>query len=445
MNDSHAQKMILAGFIQASNCSNYTGSWRHPETDHSFLSPEYYQSIARILESGKFHLAFIDDRLAMPSQYANSFRDSVNHGIRSVKLDLVPVMTAMGLATTNLGIGGTYSTTYHHPYHVARLFATVDHMTNGRSALNVVTSLNDAEAQNFGLLEHSDHDVRYDQAEEFMEIATALWGSWESDALILDSNSGQFADGDKVNAINYDGLWFKSRGPLTVPHCPQVKPVIIQAGQSPRGREFAAKWAELIFVIFPTLETNKKFYTDIKHKIISYGRDPQKVLVAPAIYVIVDDTDEGAFTKFQEIKQLSKTVDSLTLLSEVFNYDFSQHTIDEPLSDSVIESISGLRGFLDRVIGLSGTNNPTVQDFITYSGRGTLDELPTFVGSPSRVADDMQHWFESGACDGFVIAATHMPGSYEDFCSMVVPELQDRGIYHEDYHGSTLRDNLGIM
>ena len=210
-----------------------------------------------------------------------------------MKLDLVPVMTGMGLATTNLGIGGTYSTTYHHPYHVARLFATVDHMTNGRSALNVVTSLNDAEAQNFGLLEHSDHDVRYDQAEEFMEIATALWGSWESDALILDSNSGQFADGDKVNAINYDGLWFKSRGPLTVPHCPQVKPVIIQAGQSPRGREFAAKWAELIFVIFPTLEANKKFYTDIKHKIISYGRDPQKVLVAPAIYVIVDDTAEA--------------------------------------------------------------------------------------------------------------------------------------------------------
>ena len=445
MSDSHSQKMILAGFIQASNCSNYTGSWRHPETDHGFLSPEYYQSIARTLESSKFHLAFIDDRLAMPSQYGNSFLDSVNHGIRSVKLDLVPVMTAMGLATSNLGIGGTYSTTYHHPYHVARLFATVDHMTGGRSALNVVTSLNDAEAQNFGLLEHSDHDVRYDQAEEFMEIATALWDSWESDALIVDSGSGQFADGDKVKAIDYDGMWFKSRGPLTVPHCPQGKPVIIQAGQSPRGREFAAKWAELIFVIFPSLEANKRFYTDIKRKIFSYGRDPQKVLVAPAIYVVVGDTDEDAFDKFQEIKKLAKTVDSLTLLSEVFNYDFSQHSIDEPLSDEDLESISGLRGFLDRVIGLSGTNNPTVQDFITYSGRGTLDELPTFVGSPSSVADNMQDWFQNGACDGFVIAATHMPGAYEDFCSMVVPELQERGVFQDDYRGSTLRDNLGIL
>ena len=361
------------------------------------------------------------------------------------KLDLVPVMTAMGLATSNLGIGGTYSTTYHHPYHVARLFATVDHMTGGRSALNVVTSLNDAEAQNFGLLEHSDHDVRYDQAEEFMEIATALWDSWESDALIVDSGSGQFADGDKVKAIDYDGMWFKSRGPLTVPHCPQGKPVIIQAGQSPRGREFAAKWAELIFVIFPSLEANKRFYTDIKRKIFSYGRDPQKVLVAPAIYVVVGDTDEVAFDKFQEIKKLAKTVDSLTLLSEVFNYDFSQHAIDEPLSDEDLESISGLRGFLDRVIGLSGTNNPTVQDFITYSGRGTLDELPTFVGSPSSVADDMQDWFQNGACDGFVIAATHMPGAYEDFCSMVVPELQERGVFQDDYRGSTLRDNLGIL
>ena len=445
MSDSHSQKMILAGFIQASNCSNYTGSWRHPETDHNFLSPEYYQSIARTLELGKFHLAFIDDRLAMPSQYGNSFIDSVNHGIRSVKLDLVPVMTAMGLATSNLGIGGTYSTTYHHPYHVARLFATVDHMTKGRSALNVVTSLNDAEAQNFGLLEHSNHDVRYDQAEEFMEIAVGLWESWENDALIVDSGSGRFADGDKVKAIDYDGMWFKSKGPLTVPHCPQGKPVIIQAGQSPRGREFAAKWAELIFVIFPNLEANKRFYDDIKEKILSYGRDPAKVLVAPAIYVVVGDTDESALAKFQEIKQLAKTVDSLTLLSEVFNYDFSQHAIDEPLSDSDLESISGLRGFLDRVIGLSGTNNPTVQDFITYSGRGTMDELPTFVGSPSSVADNMQDWFENGACDGFVIAATHMPGAYEDFCSMVVPELQRRGIFQDDYRGSTLRDNLGIL
>ena len=445
MSDSHSQKMILAGFIQASNCSNYAGSWRHPETDHGFLSPEYYQSIARTLESSKFHLAFIDDRLAMPSQYGNSFLDSVNHGIRSVKLDLVPVMTAMGLATSNLGIGGTYSTTYHHPYHVARLFATVDHMTGGRSALNVVTSLNDAEAQNFGLLEHSDHDVRYDQAEEFMEIATALWDSWESAALIVDSGSGQFADGAKVKSIDYHGIWFKSRGPLTVPHCPQGKPVIIQAGQSSRGREFAAKWAELIFVIFPSLEANKKFYTDIKEKIFSYGRDPQKVLVAPAIYVVVDDTDEGAFAKSQEIKKLAKTVDSLTLLSEVFNYDFSQHSINEPLSDSDLESISGLRGFLDRVVGLSGTNNPTVQDFITYSGRGTLDELPTFVGSPSTVADNMQDWFQNGACDGFVIAATHMPGAYEDFCFRVVPELQERGVFQDDYRGSTLRDNLGIL
>ena len=161
--------------------------------------------------------------------------------------------------------------------------------------------------------------------------------------------------------------------------------------------------------------------------------------------MVVDDTDEGAFAKSQEIKKLAKTVDSLTLLSEVFNYDFSQHSINEPLSDSDLESISGLRGFLDRVVGLSGTNNPTVQDFITYSGRGTLDELPTFVGSPSTVADNMQDWFQNGAGDGFVIAATHMPGAYEDFCFRVVPELQERGVFQDDYRGSTLRDNLGIL
>ena len=441
---SKSREMVLVAFIQAANCSNYPGSWRHPEADHSFLTPQYYQNIAKTLESGKFHLAFLDDRLAMPSQYRDSYEDAVRYGIRSVKLDLIPIMTAMGLATHNLGIGGTYSTSYYQPFHVARLFATLDHMTNGRSAWNVVTSLNDAEAQNFGLNKQMTHDDRYNQADEFMEVVTGLWGTWGEDALVLDAAAGEFADPTKVKRLDHDGEWFNSRGPLTVPRSPQGHPVIIQAGQSLRGREFAAKWAELVFVIFPTLQANQEFYSDIKYKAKLNGRDANDLIVAPAVYVVVAQSEREAEEKLHEIETLSTTIDALSLLSEVFNYDFSLHPLDEPLSDDILRSMTGLRGFLDRVVDLSGKRNPTVQDFITHSGRGTVKELPVFVGSPNKIADQMAHWFNSKACDGFVVAATHVPGTYDDFCEMVVPELQSRGVFHEEYSGTTLRDSLGL-
>ena len=444
MSQSNDGKMMLVAFIQAANCSNYTGSWRHPATEPGFLTPDYYQNIARTLEAGKFHLAFVDDRLAMPSRYGDSFVESVRHGVRAVKLDLAPVVTAMALATRHLGLGATYSTTYYSPFHIARLFATLDWMTGGRIAWNVVTSLNDSEAQNFGLTQHLEHDIRYDQADELMEVVFGLWNTWEDGALVLDRQQGIFADGSKVHRLDHQGQWFRSRGPLTVPRSPQGEPVIIQAGQSGRGRQFAARWGELIFVIFPTFEACRAFNQEIKRLAESYSRRPNQLKVAPAIYVVVGETEAVAQEKLALVRDLAHPVDSLTLLSEVFNYDFSQHPADQPLSDQVMASMTGLRGFLDRVISLSGKKNPTVNDFIRCSGRGTLEELPLFTGTPSRVADQMEEWFTGGACDGFVLAATHMPGAYEDFVRLVVPELQRRGLFQLEYRGSTLRESLSL-
>jgi len=441
---SKNREMILVGFIQASNCSNYTGSWRNPATELGFLTPQYYQHIARILEAGRFHLAFIDDRLAMPSLYGDSVSESLRHGVRVVKLDLVPIVTAMALATENLGVGATYSTTYYSPFHVARLFATLDHLSGGRVAWNVVTSLNDAEAQNFGLERHVGHDDRYDQADEFMEVAFGLWDTWQKDALIMDQTQGMFADPDKVHRLEHQGAWFSSRGPLTVPSSPQSYPVMIQAGQSGRGREFAARWGELIFVILPTMSANQTFRREMRERMAGQGREPDSIKFAPAVYVVVGNTDAEAKQKLTEIEALALPVDALVLLSEVFNYDFSVHPLDEPLSDDVLSSMTGLRGFLDRVVELSGRKNPTVNDFIQCSGRGTLGELPTFVGTPNRVADQMEEWFTSEACDGFVISATHMPGAYEDFVNLVVPELQRRKLFRTEYQGNTLRENLGL-
>ena len=445
MADNPERKMLVVAFLQASNCSNYTASWRHPDTDPGFMDLEFYQDIAATLERGKFHLAFIDDRLAMPSRYGDSFEEAVEHGVRVVKLDLVPIITAMGLATKNLGLGATYSTTYYSPFHVARLFASLDHFTKGRVAWNVVTSLNDSEAQNFGVKEHLEHDDRYEVADEFMQAAFALWDSWEDGAVLLDKQTGRFADPAKVHRVDYSGEWFQVRGPSTVPRPPQGHPVLIQAGQSERGRQFAARWGELLFVIYPTPEACKAYRDDLRRRAQSAGRDPDSVRVAPAVYVVVDETPEKAQQKLEQIESLANQVDSLTLLSEVFNYDFSRHPVDEPLSDGILASMTGLRGFLDRVVELSGTKNPSVNDFIKWSGRGTLHELPLFTGTPAQVADQMDSWFQAEACDGFVLAATHMPGAYRDFVDLVVPELQRRGLFREDYSGGTLRDNLGFV
>ena len=435
---------MLVAFMQASNCSNYTGSWRHPETSPDYLDLRYYQGIAQTLEGAKFHMAFIDDRLAMPSRFGDSYAEAVEHGVRVVKLDLVPVITAMGLATSRLGLGATYSTTYYSPFHVARLFASVDHFTAGRAAWNVVTSLNDSEAHNFGVSEHLEHDDRYDVADEFMEAAIALWDSWGDDAVIADKAGERFADPSMVRRADYDGRHFSSRGPLTTPRPPQGYPVIIQAGQSERGRRFAARWGELLFVIFPTSEGCKAYRDDLRARASASGRDPGAVRVAPAVYVVVGETEAEAAEKLEFINDLARPVDSLSLLSEVFNYDFAQHRPDEPLSDEVIASMTGLRGFLDRVIQLSGNPNPSLNDFIRWSGRGTLREFPVFTGTPPQVADQMEAWFNSESCDGFVLAATHMPGAYEDFARLVVPELQRRGLFRREYAPGTLRDNLGL-
>jgi FMN-dependent oxidoreductase (nitrilotriacetate monooxygenase family) len=347
----------------------------------------------------------------------------------------------MGLATRRLGIGVTYSTTYYEPFHVARVFATIDLLLNGRAAWNVVTSLNDSEAANFGASKHLGHDLRYDRADEFMEVVLGHWNSWEEDALCFDREAGLFADPEKVHRLDHQGSFFKSRGPFTVPRSPQGHPVIIQAGQSGRGKHFAAQWGELIFVVYPHLDIARKQYPDFKRAFAEKGRD---ACIAPAVYPVVAETQAEAEDKFAAANALAKPIDSLVLLSEVLNFDFATKPIDEPFTSDELQAISGLQAVRDRVIQSSGKTNPTVRDFVQFSGRGTLREMPTFVGSPKMVADRFEEWFTGGGCDGFVIAATHVPGTYEDFVRFVVPELQRRGLFHNDYEGETLRENLGL-
>ena len=436
--------MTLIAFLQAQNCSNFPGSWRHPEAIPDFLTADHYVRIARTLEEGKFHLAFFDDRLAMPDIYGDDHRPAVQYGIRSVKMDLIPLLTAMGMATRFLGLGGTYSTTYYEPFHVARTFATLDLMLGGRAAWNVVTSLNDSEALNMGRAAHPAHDLRYDRADEFVECVLGHWNSWEDDALVVDRRvGGVFAHPDRVHRLDYKGKYFSSRGPFTVPRSAQGHPVVIQAGQSGRGKQFAARWGEVIFASYKSLENAKKQYAELKSAIAAAGRDPAAVRIAPPIYAIVGETRGIAKEKEAYLASLAQPEDALCLLGEILNFDFSGIPLDEPIGDVALAGISGQQALRDRVIAAAGTPNPTPRDFIELSKRGTIYEMPVFCGTAADVADEMEAWYQGEACDGFVVAATHRPGAYEDFTRYVVPELQRRGVFHKDYAGTTLRENLG--
>jgi FMN-dependent oxidoreductase (nitrilotriacetate monooxygenase family) len=443
MGTSGQRQMALVGFMQAGSTTVYAGSWRHPATEHGFLDASYYQKLGRTLEEGCFDLMFFDDRLAMPGIYGGSVADAVRLGARPVKLDLSIVLGVVAGATRSIGLGATYSTTYYSPFHVARTFATLDHLSGGRAAWNVVTSVNDSEAQNYGFEQTLDHDERYDRADEFLAATTGLWDTWDDDALILDRASGIFADAAKVRELNYDGNWFRVRGPLTVPRCPQGRPVLLQAGSSGRGRDFAARWAELIFTGDPGVDIARSHYKDQKERIAMGGRDPDQVKMLPMAYTVVGESRAQAEEREQVF--LNDLVDpkaSLTLLSELMNYDFAGLELDAPITDELIESVSGIRGLVKNLRQHIGGETITLADLAGH--RATLLQGPRFVGTGTEVADQMQEWFEGDACDGFVIAATHVPGAYEDVVRMVVPELQRRGLFRERYTGTTLREHLGI-
>jgi FMN-dependent oxidoreductase (nitrilotriacetate monooxygenase family) len=436
------RQMHLVGFLQAQNCTTLASSWRHPDSRTDFLTADYFQEIARILEAGKFDLGFFDDRLSMPDRFGADHVHTIEHGIRCVKLDPIVTLTMMGAVTSRLGLGSTASTTYFEPFHVARVFQTLDLMSEGRAAWNVVTSLNDGEAANMGHAEMMAHDARYDRADEFVEVVLGHWDAWEDDALIVDKATGRFGDGHKVHRLDYKGRFLHSRGPFTVPRSRQGRPVMIQAGSSGRGKRFSARWAELVFVAYHDVASGKVEYDEFKRMVAAEGRDPDAVKVATLAYPICAATQAEAEDKAALIASLPLEIDALSLLSEALNFDFATKGMDEPFTDAEMAGIQGLQAIRDRVVKNTGKKNPTVRDFMVGSGRGKPPM--NMVGGPKQVADKLEEWFVGGACDGFVLGACVIPGSYADFVQHVVPELQRRGLFRKDYTGRTLRDHLGL-
>lgn len=436
------RQVHFVAFLQAQNCTTLPASWRHPDARTDSYSPEFYQHIARVLEEGKFDIGFFDDRLAMPDMYGADHGHTVQNGIRCVKMDPVTCLMTMAAVTKHLGLGATYSTTYYEPFHVARVFQTVDLMTKGRAGWNVVTSVNDNEARNMGRGESViEHDTRYDRADEFMEVVLGHWDSWDDDAIVCDKANNLYAHPDKVRRIDYKGKFLSSRGPFTVPRSPQGHPVVIQAGMSGRGQKFAARWGEVLFVVHHKLADAKADYATMKVRAASFGRDPESMKICTLFYPVCAATKAEAEDKSAAYDKLPNEMDQLSLLSEALNYDFARKGLDEPFSDEEMANIGGMQSMRDRVIK-AGKPNPTVRDFMQITGRGLLREA--WIGGPKEIADRIEEWWSAPACDGFVIGPTHQPGAFEDFVKFVIPELQRRGIYRKDYAGTTLRDHLGL-
>jgi FMN-dependent oxidoreductase (nitrilotriacetate monooxygenase family) len=273
-----------------------------------------------------------------------------------------------------------------------------------------------------------------------MEIVLGHWDAWDDDAVVQDKATGLFARPDKVRRLDYKGRYLRSRGPFTVPRSPQGHPVIIQAGSSGRGKTFGAQWGELIFVVYPSIEVGKREYAEFKADVARLGRNPDHVKITHLVNTVAAASKAEAEDKWAEIEKLPLEIDALSLLSEALNFDFACKGMDEVFSDHELETMSGLQGIRDRVLRVK--KNPTVRDFIQISGRGRVHN--PVVGGPKEIADALEQWFAAPACDGFVVSATHVPGCYEDFVAFVIPELQRRGLFRNEFSGATLRENLGI-
>ncbi|WP_211280898.1 LLM class flavin-dependent oxidoreductase [Pantoea rodasii] len=377
--------------------------------------------------------------MAVPGRYNSEIRQAVEQGVQSVAtLDPSYVVMAMAAVTRHLGFGITRSTTYYNPYDIARAFATLDHLTEGRIAWNVVTSNADAEAQNFGFAHHLEHAQRYNRADEFLEATCKLWGSWEPDALILDKQ-GRFADPDKVHVVNHQGEWFNTRGPLTVPASPQRRPAIMQAGSSARGKDFAARWAEIIFEIDPTPEGRKAYYQDVKARTAAVGRDPNSLKIFPSFIPFVGETESIAREKQRYHNELADPIAGLITLSAHVDHDFSGYALDEQLQNV---DVGGNTGLFDVARRITAQDNLTLRDLGKLYAQGVL--LPQLVGTPQQIADQLEASFDNGEADGFIVSAAYLPGTFDEFSDFVVPELQRRGRVRQRYESTRLRDHLGL-
>ncbi len=429
--------MRLGAFVHETG--QHVAAWRHPQA-HMQSGTNFAEMVetAQLAERGKFDLLFLADSAAVNLSGSADVRGRMG---KVVKFEPMTVLSALAAVTKNLGLVATSSTTFNEPYTLARQFASLDQISGGRSGWNLVTSNNEQDALNYSREAHLSHSDRYDRAIEFADVVNGLWDSWDDDAFIRDKKSGRFFDPAKMHVLNHKGQHFQVRGPLNVACSPQGRPVLVQAGASGTGRDVAARLAELVFTAATTFEQAKEFYDDVRTRIPRFGRSQDQVKVMPGFYPVVAPTASEAQEK----------------------YDYLQSLIQKPVGISILEHTIGVHG-LDKipldgpVPEMADTNGPLSRQRLLLD-QARRDKLTFWelclanagprghalsIGTPTQVADEMEHWFNDGAADGFNVMPAWLPGSLKDFVDLVIPELQRRGLFRTEYEAMTLRENLGL-
>jgi len=428
--------MHLNLFIQSRG--HHEASWRHPDASPLPLTDiRYYRDVAQRAEAGLFDSIFLADQLALDGDVGRAGRSW---------LEPITVLAALATSTDRIGLIATASTTYTEPFNLARQFASIDHMSNGRVGWNIVTSWLAAAARNYGGDAQVTHADRYARGEEFVAVVKALWDSWADDAVVDDRDGGQYARPDRIRPINHEGEHYRVAGPLNMPRSPQGRPVFVQAGSSDTGRRFAARHAEAVFTAQMEKATARDFYADIKALAVAEGRFPEQVLILPGLSPLIADTEAEAQRQARALNDLTDPEVGRKRLSGRFGgHDFSHLPLDKPLSPEDFPdpgTVEAARSRTEVIVGLVRREKPTLRQLLAYlaGARGHY----TTAGTPEQVADLMESWFAEGAADGFNVMPPVLPAMLDVFVAEVIPILQKRGLFRTEYEGETLRDHYGL-
>lgn len=431
-----ARQMKLGAFLMATG--HHVAAWRHPDVPaDAGLDFKHYRRLARVAEVAKFDALFVADSVAAATG------DIASRMARSDHFEPLTLLSALSAVTEHIGLIATATTTYNEPYHVARKFASLDHLSGGRAGWNLVTSDAAAEAQNFGRAEHVGHAERYSRAREFHQVVTGLWDSWADDAFTRDKASGEYYDPARLHVLDHQGEHFRVKGPLNVARSPQGQPVMVQAGSSEVGRDLAAQTAEVVFTAQTSLASAQAFYADLKGRLSAYGRAVDSLKIMPGVFIVVAETEALAKTKFESFQELVEPRVGVALLGRMLgNFDLSGYPLDGPLPELPLTD-SGQRSRQKLLTELADQESLTLAQLgrRIAGGRGHY----SLIGTPEQIADELQRWFEQGAADGFNVLVPHLPGGLEDVAQLLVPELQRRGLFRTEYEGTTLRENLGLQ
>jgi len=416
---------------------HHVAAWRHPATpDNAANDFPHYVELAQTAERGLFDMLFVADTTGLIA----TDPENLSRISYVAWMEPITLMSALSTVTKHIGLACTASTSYDQPYHIARRFGSLDIISGGRAAWNLITTANPLEASNFSRDPHPDKDTRYRRAQEFAEVVKGLWESWDDDAFIRDKASGRFSDPDKLHILDHKGEFFSVRGPLNVARSRQGHPVMVQAGASDDGRDLAAETADVVFTAHQSVESAQSFYADLKRRVAGFGRNPDHLKIMPGFFVTVGHTEAEARDKFARVQELILPEVGVRLLSTFINFDLTSYPVDGPLPEIPDSKISASRRSL--ITDIARRDNLTIRQLYTRiaGGRGHFQ----FAGTPTQVADEMQRWFVNGAADGFNIMPPILPGGLNDFVELVIPELQRRGLFRTAYEGTTLRENLGL-